>query len=235
MPNDDVPFTDLFKQGAMIYKDNLFISIGGAALLSYVPALLVVLPACLIAFAVAGGTAMMTKGNQTAAFIAVLPVALISAVIFAAVYNVIRVGWTRITLKLNKGETATFGDFAESMPWFVNFLICCVIIGVATSLGALCLVVPGIFIAVRTAFAPYLVVERNMSAIEAIMKSNELVTGYSWQILGYLVALFVANSVAYNVPILQFVLGPAIMAYFDIVLARIYLMRTGELFEYEDA
>lgn len=234
MPNDDVPFADLFKQGFNIYKDNLFVSIGGAALLCYIPGLLVALPACIVAFMVAGGTAMLTKGNEFASVLAVLPVALIAALVFAVVYNLIRVGWTRICMKLNKGEPATFGDFAESMPWFVNFLICCVIIGFATTIGACLLFIPGVFIAVRTAFAPYLVVEKNMTAIEAIMKSNELVTGYSWQILGYLIALYVANMIAYNIPIVQFVLGPAIMAYFDVVLARIYLMRSGELHLYAD-
>lgn len=237
MPRDEVAFQDLLSEGFSIFKDNLFVSIGGAAILAWVPLLIVIIPAGLIGFVVAGGTAFLAKGagNDTATFaamMAVLPVAIVAALVFAVLYNLVRVGWTRICLKLNKREEATFGDLAESMPWFVNFLITCVIIGIATTIGGLLLIVPGVFIAVRTSFAPYLVVEKNMSAIEAIMKSNELVTGYSWQILGYLVLLYVANAVACNIPILQFVLGPAIMAYFDIVLARIYLMRVGELREF---
>ena len=234
MPRNNVSFQELFTDGLNIMKDNLFMSVGGAALLCYVPLVVVVVPACILAFVVAGGTAMLTKGNEFASFMSLLPVALISALFFAVIYNIIRVGWTRITLMLNKGQEATFGEFAQSMPWFVNFLVTCVLIGIATTIGAFFFVIPGVFIAVRTAFAPYLVVEKNMSAVEAIMKSNELVTGYSWQILGYLALLWVANAVSYNIPILQFVLGPAVMAYFDVVLARIYLMRTGELSEFSN-
>lgn len=223
-----VPFFDIFKQAFSVMTGNMFLSIGGAAILSYVPTVVIVLPFCLVGAIVAGGTGMLTKGNNFAAMVAVLPIALVGMVIFAAGFNLIRVGWTRITLKLNRGEQATFGDFAESIPWFVNFFLTCFLIGIATALGSL-LIIPGIFIAIRTVFAPYLVVEHNLGPIQAIIRSNELVSGYSWQIFGFQILLMAVNSLAWNTPIIQFVAIPAVMAYFDLVLARMYLLRAGEL------
>ena len=56
----------------------------------------------------------------------------------------------------------------KGKPWFVNFLIVNFIIGVATAIGGMCLIVPGVYIAVRVSLAPYLVVDRNMGPIEAL-------------------------------------------------------------------
>ena len=221
----EVPFFDNFTQIVPIFRDNAFIAVCVPAILSYVPLVLIMLPACLIGFFVAGAVAMISKGNTIAATIAVLPIALIGAGLFAVAYNLIRVGWTNIILKLLRGQEATFGDLALSMPWLVNFLICSFIIGITTTLGGMCLIVPGVFIAVRTSLAPFLVVDKNMGPIEALIKSNELVTGYSWQICGYLVLLMIANCTLGSLPIVQFVAVPAVMGYFDLVLGRIYLMR----------
>ena len=228
MRHSEVAFMDLFKECIPPVQNNMLIAIGVPAILIYVPLIVVGVPAGIIAFLVAGGTALLTRGSDAqtgAAMLAVMPIAVIAAIAFAVVYNVIRVGWTNVMLKMLRGQTATFGDLAESMPWFVNFLITMVIIGLGTALGTLLFIVPGILIAIRTSMAPFLVVDRNMTPVAALIRSNELVTGYSWQILGYFILYGIANAVATNIPIIQFVSGPAAMGYFDLVLARIYLMR----------
>jgi uncharacterized membrane protein len=56
--------------------------------------------------------------------------------------------------------------------------------GIFVVLGLLFLIIPGVIIAIRLTFVPYLLFDKNMKAMEAIKKSWELTKGYSWKIFG---------------------------------------------------
>jgi len=117
----------------------------------------------------------------------------------------------------------------KSTTWLLNFVIVMFIIGVGTAIGGILFVVPGIIFAIRTSMAPFLIVDENLGPIEAIVKSNELVTGYSWQLFIYFLAYAVINFVAGSIPLLNMVLPIAVMGFFDLALCRIYLMRTNRI------
>ena len=51
-------------------------------------------------------------------------------------------------------------------------------------LAFIALIIPGIFVACRLAFVPYLVMDKNMEAIEAVETSWKLTKGYGWKIFG---------------------------------------------------
>ena len=87
------------------------------------------------------------------------------------------------------------------------------------------LLIPGVFFAVRTSFAPYLVVDKNLGPIEALKESNEMVTGYSWQILLYIVLYGFTNIVTGCIPVVG---AAAAMGFFDLLLTRLYRYRLGE-------
>lgn len=53
-----------------------------------------------------------------------------------------------------------------------------------TVLGLILLIIPGIIVAIRLSFVPYLLFDKEMKAMEAIKKSWKLTRGYSWKILG---------------------------------------------------
>ncbi len=221
----DVPFIDLIKDTWEPFQDNWMVATVSAAILNYVPMIVVGIPACIIAFLVAGFFAIVSKGNQGMAMIALFPLGVIAGLAFAAVFNGLRAGWTKMLLDQAHGKTIKISDIKCGMPWFVDFFLALLMIGVGTTLLSLCLVVPGIIFAVRTSFAPFLIVDRNMGCIEALKMSNELVTGYSWQICGYYFIYFFANLVIGFIPIIQFALLPAAMGFFDMVLTRLYLYR----------
>lgn len=213
----------VLKETVTPFKDNVGVLLGACCLMLYVPLLLIGVPVMIVAFLAA---IILGKDNAVWAFI---PLTIIGMVLFAAGYNLFRVGWTRILLKVVDGQSAAISDMREAMPWFMNFFLCCALIGLATGLGTCFLIVPGIYIAVRTAFAPFLVIDEGLGPIEACIKSNDMVTGYAWQILLWGVILGVANMVASNIPLLSLALTPAVTAYFDLTLAKIYRARTGLL------
>jgi hypothetical protein len=222
MTRRDISPVEVVKSTWEPFKDHLLLTLGIPAILIYVPSILVVAPCIVIAIFVVGWAALASNPR---AMLGIWPVLVIGSAVFAIVYNLIRVGWTKILLEMAAGGNPRFSELTKAMPWFWNFLIVNFLIGVATFVGSMLFVIPGLFVAVRTCLAPYLVVDRNMGPIEAIMESNKLVTGYSWQILGYYVMFTVVNLVAGFVPVVHLVLPVAVLGYFDLALTKIYLMR----------
>ncbi len=215
----ETPFIDLIRDTWPLFQDNWKISVGVAAILSYVPFIVVGIPFCALAFIVGVMFGFVNKGLI---FPAMIPIGFLGVIAFAVAYNLVRVGWTRIMLKLVRGESATFSDLKQVKPWWVNFVILHFIIGVGTFLGGWLLIVPGVLFFIRTCFAPFLLIEENLTPVEAIMRSNDLVTGYSWQILGYFCFYFIANIVASSLPVAGLLLQVASMGFFDLTLARLY-------------
>lgn len=218
------PFLDLIKDSWLPFKDNWILTTGSAAVLCYVPLILVCIPCCIVVFLSMLVAGFINKGLM-------MPVCFVEGVffvvLFAAAYNFVRAGWTKMLLRLAAGKSAKFSDLKSGMPWFINYLLTCFLLGIATAIGTCMLVVPGIIIAIRTSFAPFLVIDENLSPMEALLKSNELADGYSWQLLGYHCIMGICNLIFGLTP-LNFVLAPASMAFFDLVLARLYLYRKGQ-------
>jgi uncharacterized membrane protein len=107
------------------------------------------------------------------------------------------------------------------------------LVGVGTTLFSLLLVIPGIFFAVRTSFAAFLVIDEDLAPLEAMKRSNDLITGYSWQILLYHGLYTFANIVLGIIPVIGMVLPLASMGFFDLALAKIYLYRTEQITDSE--
>lgn len=214
------PFIDLLKDTWPVFKDNWALAIGGPALFLYLPFIVVGIPIGIISFLVALVCAIVAK---QLVWLAMVPLGIVGVALYAAAVNAIRPGWTLIVLNLLQGERATFADLKKGTRWFWNFFICMFIIGVATAIGGFLFVVPGLYVAVRTSFAPFLVIDEDLGPIEALQRSNELVTGYGWQILGCIAILWFTNMVAGFLHLIGLAVTPAAIGYYDLVLGQIYL------------
>jgi len=208
----------IFKETWPVFQDNLGVTLSIPAILCIVPTALIAVPTGIIGF----GVAVWAGGARMPVMPCLIGVGTVGVLCFAVVYNSIRVGWTTALLALASNQEASFGNIKEGMPWFVNFLLVNLIIGIATVIGGYCFIVPGIFVAVRTSFAPFLVVDENLGPIQALIKSNERVTGYSWQILIYHCLYWLVGMVVGMIPIIGSI---AVMGFFDLALARIYLLK----------
>jgi len=226
----DVPLIDLIRDSWPVFQSNLGVSLGVPAFLIAIPLLVVGLPTCIIAL-IAGVLAGLV--NKALIMPVEMLIGLIALPLFALAYSYIRAGWIIITLRMNKGEECRFGDWKNGRRWLINMTLTMFLVGVGTTLASLLLIIPGIFFAVRTSFAAFLVVDEDLGPIEAIKRSNELITGYSWQILLYHALYTFANLVAGIIPVIGMVLPVASMGFFDLALAKIYLYRTEQITDSE--
>ena len=67
---------------------------------------------------------------------------------------------------------------------YLNIVLANLLTFAIIGLGFVFLIVPGIILACRLAFVPYLVMDKNMGPVEAVEKSWEMTRGYGWKIFG---------------------------------------------------
>lgn len=76
-------------------------------------------------------------------------------------------------------------DVADMFAAFKNYwqaVLASFLVGLIVSVGIILLVVPGIYLACKLAFTPYLVVDRKMGAIEAMQESWRMTRGHGWTV-----------------------------------------------------
>ena len=105
-------------------------------------------------------------------------------------------------LKAARGEPVEVKDMFEVFRNYWNAVLAGLLVGLIVFAGFICLIVPGIILACKLAFTPYLVVDRKMGTIEAIQESWRLTGGHSWQVflIGLLaIPIFIAGLICLGV------------------------------------
>lgn len=98
-----------------------------------------------------------------------------------------------VYLKAVRGEPFELKDmFAVFQRNYWNAVAANVVVGLIVGFGFVMLIVPGIIFAIRLAFVPYLIIDREMELTQALNKSWEMTKGYGGQIfLMGIIAFFV--------------------------------------------
>lgn len=117
-------------------------------------------------------------------------------------------------------EPVQLGDFFSKISKVITFLVSSLLAGFCILVGFICLIVPGIFLAVRLSLYGYLIIDKNMGPIEALSESWKLVKGASWRVFGFMLA----SIVVYFAGILCLGVG-LLFAYPTICIANALLYR----------
>lgn len=83
-------------------------------------------------------------------------------------------GFIKIMLLLVQDKYVEVADMFNNFRPFLSYFVASFLYGIATLLGILLLVLPGIFVAIRFQFYPYFILEENISSFEALQKSYYL-------------------------------------------------------------
>jgi len=76
-------------------------------------------------------------------------------------------------------------DIADMFAAFKNYwqaVLASFLVSLIVSVGIILLIVPGIYLACKLVFTPYLVVDRKMGAIEAMQESWRMTRGHGWTV-----------------------------------------------------
>jgi len=103
---------------------------------------------------------------------------------------IIGIGLIRISLELVDKLKPKIRDLFYYKP-IVEYILASIISGIVVIVGLILLIIPGIILAVRLQYATYLVVDKNLGALEAIKKSWKITRGNTWNLffLGIILGL----------------------------------------------
>ncbi|MBN2070571.1 MAG: hypothetical protein JW814_03850 [Candidatus Krumholzibacteriota bacterium] len=87
-----------------------------------------------------------------------------------------------VYLQAARREKCDVGRLSEGFKNYLNAILSHLLVQFMIGVGLMFLVIPGIFLACKLAFVPFLVVDRKLDAIEAIRQSWNLTNGHGMDI-----------------------------------------------------
>lgn len=96
-------------------------------------------------------------------------------------------------LKAARKEKYEIADMFEVFKRnYIDAILVTLISMIFVILGLIFFIVPGFIIMVRLAFAPYIVIDKKMAAMDAIKKSWNMTKGHSWTIFFMIILAILA-------------------------------------------
>ena len=102
-------------------------------------------------------------------------------------------GFFVVSAKLLKDQVPEFGDFFGGFKFFPQLALLGIVSGIIILLGFICLIVPGIYLAVSYVFALMFVLDRGLDFWPAMETSRRSVQTRWFKIFGFLLLLFLLN------------------------------------------
>ncbi|MBC8265892.1 MAG: glycerophosphoryl diester phosphodiesterase membrane domain-containing protein [Flavobacteriales bacterium] len=149
-----------------------------------------------------------------------------SGIVFGLISAYLSLAIYKITIENIRGNEVSFNDLTEiSLNQFINYIIAAILSGILIVLGCILFIIPGIHIAIRFMFIPYLIVDKNLKFDEAMKESWRITKDNSWNLFVLALVFFllvIAGFIMLFVGI--FVAIPIIW----LATASIYLLFTKE-------
>ncbi|MFO7810377.1 MAG: YciC family protein [Candidatus Delongbacteria bacterium] len=135
-------------------------------------------------------------------------------------------GFIRNTINLTKGLPIDFKAFFSANPiTLLNFFVAMIVMSILISIGTILLIIPGIILSYMLILTPFLIIDKNMGAFEAMGESMRLTKGYKMDIfVGHFVVFLLINIVSMLIITLPFTIPMALF-----VQIYPYLVLTGQL------
>jgi len=81
-------------------------------------------------------------------------------------------------------------NILKGFDYYLNIILANLLMTALIGIAFIALIIPGIIVACRLAFVQYLVIDKQLGAIEAIEESWRMTRGYGWTIFGMAVVSF---------------------------------------------
>jgi uncharacterized membrane protein len=103
---------------------------------------------------------------------------------------VIGIGLTKIALEFIDGKKPKFSDLLSYKP-AIKYFVASLIQGIITVIGFILLIIPGVIFSLRLYYSCYLIVDKDLSPVEAVKTSWKITRGNTWNLFffGVLVGL----------------------------------------------
>lgn len=119
------------------------------------------------------------------------PVASIILIVVGIICGIATVAYNRYVLNFVRNGKMDFNDIINCIKekW-ANILVAEILVGILVALASLLFVIPGIILALGYSMVTYLVVDTELSGVDAMKKSREMMKGYKWDYLVFGLSFF---------------------------------------------
>ena len=101
-------------------------------------------------------------------------------------------GFINLALKAARGQPTSFGDAFSGGRWFGKQLVSMIVGAIITAIGYVLCLVPGVIVALGISLASLLIVDQDLSGVDALKRSWEMTKGHKLNIfLWGLIGIFV--------------------------------------------
>ncbi|MBU2632341.1 glycerophosphoryl diester phosphodiesterase membrane domain-containing protein [Patescibacteria group bacterium] len=128
------------------------------------------------------------QNNSFSAGLAKLAISLL----FTIIGIIVQIGLIKVSIKFAKGEMPAVVDLFYDKP-FIRYLLTVILSGIIIVFGFILFIIPGIILALRLQFAPYLVIDKKTRVMESIKKSWNMTSGQAWNLFLFGLLLAVLN------------------------------------------
>ncbi|MBN2411101.1 hypothetical protein JXQ31_05360 [candidate division KSB1 bacterium] len=130
---------------------------------------------CLLIAVPTGILSVIEEEGGIVAFYALTMSILYSVIIL----NPVDYGVSFAFLKAARSEKIKIQDMFEVFQNYLHAVLANILTGFIIGFGLICCIVPGIILACKLAFVPYLIVDRKLDAIEAVKESWRMTNGHA--------------------------------------------------------
>ena len=135
-------------------------------------------------------------------------------------------GFIKNTINLTKGLPIDFKAFFSANPiTLLHFFVAMIVMSILISIGMILLIIPGIILSYMLILTPYLIIDQDMGAFEAMSESMRLTKGYKMDIFaGHFIVFIIIEIISLLIITLPFTIPMALF-----VQIYPYLVLTGQL------
>ncbi|MEK7116658.1 MAG: hypothetical protein AAB837_00645 [Patescibacteria group bacterium] len=106
---------------------------------------------------------------------------------------IIRIGYTKIFLRIHDGESPKFTEIFQEYKTFWRYLGVSILMSLAVLGGLILLIIPGIIWAVRFSFSPIIVVDTKLGPVASMKESYAITKGSFWHLFFFWIVLALVN------------------------------------------
>ncbi len=107
--------------------------------------------------------------------------------------TILAIGYANISLKLARGEQVHLSDLFNRSEVLVSFIIAEFLSGFAIIIGLICLIIPGLILAVKFSLFNYVIIDKSEGPIKSLETSWNIIKGASWRLFFFYLVVILVN------------------------------------------
>ncbi len=151
----------------------------------------------------------------------------ISVFLALIIFAINQAGVTNCILHIVKKLPISRETYFQGWKFAPQFIILTLIITPLAILGFAAFIIPGIIFVICAAFAQYILINENCSALQAIKRSFRQTKGFRWIIFGFLVLSTLLGIITHKA-ILKSITSITLFFFFTIIYANVYVQLKKE-------